>query len=221
MAIRCRDGRGANAIIQPHTMSAGATTSFSLLRRPAASAAALHHRRSCASAAYTASSTNSPAITPARPTMLATASTWTGCTANSSPAASAARSPRQRRDGHTRPGVPRDVHRVKPPGGAAELPLDGVRRERQGTIHPAPDDRRPVGAHERPPHAADLEYQVVEADDLVVVQSKLIPQGGDVHDRGADGHGGIQAPSAHAISRGGGTGYSEECGTSPPSRRAR
>src|SRR6266705_2251051 len=164
MAIRCRDGRGANAIIQPHTMSAGATTAFSLLRRPAAS---------------------------------------------------------EPRDGHTRPGVPRDVHRVKPPGGAAELPIEGVRSERQGTIHPAPDDRRPVGAHERPPHAADLEYQVVEADDLVVVESELIPQGGDVHDRGTDGHGGIQAPSAHAISRGGGTGYSEECGTSPPSRRAR
>src|SRR5256712_4017285 len=69
-------------------MSAGATAAFSLHRSPSAQAAALQPMASRASAAYTESTTKPPANSSARPTTFATASTCTGCTANSAPATS-------------------------------------------------------------------------------------------------------------------------------------
>jgi len=78
-------------------MRAGATAAFSLDKRPKPNATALQTTRSRTSAAYTASTTPSAAMSSARPTTFATASTCTGCTANSTPATNAPVASTQRR----------------------------------------------------------------------------------------------------------------------------
>ena len=65
--LRRRGGR-ASPTIHAHTTSAGKVAAFSLHARPRAHAAADQPTLSRTSAAYTASTTNSPAMSSARPT---------------------------------------------------------------------------------------------------------------------------------------------------------
>src|SRR5882762_4551584 len=94
--MRWRGGR-ENPTHQAHRIRAGATAAFSLHKSPAAIASALHPMLSRTTAAYTPRHTNTAAINSARPITFATASTWTGCTANSNPATTAAVQLAQRR----------------------------------------------------------------------------------------------------------------------------
>src|SRR5207245_2692120 len=73
--------------------------------------------------------------------MLATASTWTGCTANSSPAASAARSPLQRRASQATATLAPACHAPFTAGGEQVIAKNVEHRR-----HPvAPRDLLPLG----------------------------------------------------------------------------
>src|SRR5207249_2082312 len=81
-------GSGRGPTIQAQRIKAGATTAFSLLRRPRRSARPLHTTSCRTTAAYTARQTPAAAMSSARPITFAIASTLTGCTAKINPATS-------------------------------------------------------------------------------------------------------------------------------------
>src|SRR3989442_1028211 len=95
-AMRRAGGRGKPSSHAAPT-SAGTTAAFSLARRASVQATALPARLSRATASQTASTEKTAAMSSARPTTFATASTWTGWTANRAPASQPAASPAQRR----------------------------------------------------------------------------------------------------------------------------
>jgi len=70
--------------------------------------------------------------------------------------------------------MPQQVHGVKP-GGGLELPIEGIRGDREGTVNQAAEICRPIRSGESTPHSADGMDHRIEDDDEPVVQRELIP----------------------------------------------
>ena len=78
-------------------------------------------------------------------------------------------------DGHRRPGVPEEIHEVKPHGTGRQA-IEREARHGERPIHLAGEFRRPVGMRERLPDPRRGADQGIEDDDVDVVHRESVPQ---------------------------------------------
>jgi len=92
--------------------------------------------------------------------------------------------PGERRHGHGGRRMPRQIHRVKP-GRAVDCPIDRKRRDREWSVHRAPEIGGPIGRGESLPEPRQMTHERVHHDDRHVVESEPVPQSPEIHDCGA------------------------------------
>src|SRR5437762_4719728 len=147
------------------------------MARVAATTAATHQPRL---AARTAASSPAATSSSARETTLATPSTWTGCTANTSPAATAPirRQPalEYQHHEHADDAVEDGIDEMEPRRRArAQLPVHGVGEDGDGTIQSSAGRRRPVRLVEGADRRGDRVRSGAVCDDAAVVLQEAVP----------------------------------------------